>query len=74
MAQFLLWSALALTVQAFSPWNPALLGAAVLTPLGFFWINDRVVMPSEEAMLRKLHPAEFDDYARRVNRWFGRRG
>ena len=36
-------------------------------------INDLVVMPTEEAMLRRLHPEEFDAYAARVNRWFGRR-
>jgi len=24
-------------------------------------------------MLRSLHPDEFDGYAARVNRWFGRR-
>jgi protein-S-isoprenylcysteine O-methyltransferase Ste14 len=30
-------------------------------------------MPTEEAMLRRLHPDEFDGYAARVNRWFGRR-
>lgn len=74
MAQFLLWSALAIYVQAFAPWNSMLLGAALVAPLGFYFINDRIVMPSEEAMLRKLHPEAFDAYAAKVNRWFGRRG
>ena len=73
MVQFLLWSALALYIQAFIPWNFALLGAAFLVPLAFYLVNDIVVMPTEEAMLRKLHPRDFDAYAAKVNRWFGRR-
>ncbi|MGO9742672.1 MAG: methyltransferase family protein [Roseiarcus sp.] len=73
MLQFLLWSALALYLQAFTPWNPILLAAAVGLPLAFFLINDRIVMPVEEAMLRRLHPQEFDAYALTVRRWFGRR-
>lgn len=73
MAQFLLWAALALYVQIFAPWRLTLIGAAVLLPALFFLVNDRVVMPTEEAMLRRLHPEEFDAYARRVRRWFGRR-
>lgn len=72
MLQFLLWSALAVYLQAFSAWNPWLIGAAVLLPGAFFLINDRVVMPVEEEMLRRLHPAEFEAYAARVRRWFGR--
>ena len=73
MVQFLLWAALALYIQVFMPWNPLMLAAAIGLPLGFYLINDLVVMPSEEAMLRRLHPEEFDAYARRVRRWFGRR-
>jgi protein-S-isoprenylcysteine O-methyltransferase Ste14 len=73
MAQFALWSALALYLQVFLPFSPALLAAAIGLPVGFFLINDLVVMPTEEAMLRRLHPEEFDAYARRVRRWFGRR-
>jgi protein-S-isoprenylcysteine O-methyltransferase Ste14 len=72
MLQFLLWSALALLLQAFLPWNPVLIAAALSLPLAFFVINDRIVMPTEEAMLRKLHPEAFDAYAARVRRWFGR--
>ena len=74
MLQFLLWSALGLYVQAFAPWSPFLLATIVIAPLGFYLINDLVVMPTEEAMLRRLHPEEFDAYAARVNRWFGQRG
>lgn len=74
MIQFLLWSVLALYVQAFLPWNPVLLAAALGVPVAFYLINDLVVMPTEEAMLRKLHPDEFDAYAAKVNRWVGRKG
>ena len=74
MIQFLLWSALAFYVQAFIPWNWPLLVAAIGVPVAFYLINDLVVMPSEEAMLRKLHPEEFDAYAAKVNRWVGRKG
>lgn len=73
MVQFLLWSILALYVQIFVPLNAMLLAAAFGVPLAFYAINDLVVMPTEEAMLRRLHPDEFDAYAASVNRWFGRR-
>ena len=74
MLQFLLWSALGLYVQAYAPFSALLWVAVVGAPLGFFFVNDRVVMPSEEAMLRRLHGAtDYDAYAARVNRWFGRR-
>jgi protein-S-isoprenylcysteine O-methyltransferase Ste14 len=72
LAQFLLWSALGLYIQAFVPWSFFLLATIVGAPLGFYLINDLVVMPTEEAMLRRLHPDEFDAYAAKVNRWFGR--
>jgi protein-S-isoprenylcysteine O-methyltransferase Ste14 len=73
MLQFLLWSALALYLQSVTPWKPLMLAASIGVPLGFYLINDLVVMPTEETMLRRLYPAEFDAYAARVNRWFGRR-
>ena len=72
MLQFLLWSALALFLQVFTPWNPVMLVAAFALPVAFYFINDRVVMPTEEAMLRKLHPDDFDAYAAEVRRWFGK--
>jgi protein-S-isoprenylcysteine O-methyltransferase Ste14 len=72
MVQFLLWSALAFYLQAFAPWRPTMLAAAILLPALFFLVNDRVVMPTEEAMLRRLHPEAFDAYAKRVRRWIGR--
>ena len=49
-----------------------MLAAAFALPVAFYVINDRIVMPVEEAMLRSLHPEEFDSYASRVHRWFGR--
>jgi protein-S-isoprenylcysteine O-methyltransferase Ste14 len=72
-AQFLVWSALGLYVQLFEPFSLWLWVAVIGAPLGFYLVNDLVVMPTEEAMLRRLHGAEFDAYAARVNRWFGRR-
>jgi protein-S-isoprenylcysteine O-methyltransferase Ste14 len=72
MLQFLLWSALALFLQAFMPWNPIMLAAAFGLPVAFYLINDRIVMPTEEEMLRRLHPEDFDAYASMVRRWFGR--
>jgi protein-S-isoprenylcysteine O-methyltransferase Ste14 len=73
MLQFLLWAALALDLQAFAPWRWTLLAAAFGLPTLFFLVNDFVVMPTEEAMLRRLHPEEYEAYARRVRRWFGRK-
>jgi protein-S-isoprenylcysteine O-methyltransferase Ste14 len=72
-AQFLVWSALGIYVQLFEPFSALLWLAVIGAPLGFFLINDFVVMPTEEAMLRRLHGEAFDVYAARVNRWFGRR-
>ncbi len=72
MIQFLLWAALAFYLQIFAPWRPWMLAAAVFLPALFFLVNDRVVMPTEEAMLKRLHPEAFDAYARRVRRWIGR--
>ena len=74
MIQFLLWSALAFYLQAFAPWRPAMLAAAVFLPALFFLVNDRIVMPTEEAMLRRLYPEAFEAYAKRVRRWIGRNG
>ena len=73
MLQFLVWSALGIYVQMFEPFSAMLWVSVISAPLGFFLVNDLVVMPTEEAMLRRLHGAEFDAYAARVNRWFGRR-
>jgi protein-S-isoprenylcysteine O-methyltransferase Ste14 len=72
MIQFLLWAVLAFYLQIFVPWRPTMLAAAVLIPALFFFVNDRTVMPTEEAMLRRLHPEAFDAYAKRVRRWIGR--
>ena len=71
MLQFLLWSALGVFAQFFAPAGGMLWLAVIGAPLGFFLVNEFGVMPSEEAMLRRLHGAEFDAYAARVHRWFG---
>jgi len=73
MLQFLLWAALAFYLLALGPWRWTLAVAAVGLPALFYFVNDRAIMPTEEAMLRKLHPQEFDAYAARVRRWFGRK-
>ena len=74
MVQFVLWAALALYLQALAPtWRWPLLAAAFGLPTLFFLINDLIVMPSEEAMLSRLHPEDFAAYASRVRRWFGRK-
>ena len=57
MVQFVLWAALALYLQAFAPtWRWPLLRRAFGLPTLFFLINDRIVMPSEEAMLAACTP------------------
>jgi len=73
MIQFLLWAVLAVYLQVFEPWRPLMIGAAIVLPLAFFLINDWVVMPTEEAMLKSNYPEAFDSYASRVNRWIGRK-
>ena len=44
MIQFLLWSALAFYLQAFAPWRPTMIAAAVLLPALFFLVNDARVL------------------------------
>jgi len=73
MLQFLLWAALAFYLLALGPWRWTLASAAIGLPALFFLVNDRIVMPTEEAMLRRLHPDDYDAYAARVRRWFGRK-
>lgn len=73
MLQFLLWAALAFYLLALGPWRWTLAIAATGLPALFFLVNDRIVMPTEEAMLRGLHPEEYDAYSARVRRWFGRK-
>ncbi len=46
------------------------LSAALL--YGHFWGMDRLVIPHEEAALRRAHRDAFDAYAGRVRRWIGR--
>ncbi len=71
--QFLAWSALAFYLQAFEPWRPLMLIAAIALPVGFYVLNDWIVMPSEEAMLADLHPEAYRAYKATVNRWLGRK-
>ena len=73
MVQFVLWAALALYLLTLGPWRWTLAAAAIGLPALFFFVNDRIVMPTEEAMLRNLHREEYDAYAARVRRWLGRK-
>ena len=49
--------------------------ALIATGLAYahFWGIDRLVIPSEEAALKAVHPDEFAAYSAKVNRWFGHR-
>ncbi|WBK02169.1 methyltransferase family protein [Methylocystis parvus] len=40
---------------------------------GHWWGMNRLIVPHEEAALRKKHGAAFDAYCAKVNRWFGPR-
>jgi protein-S-isoprenylcysteine O-methyltransferase Ste14 len=40
---------------------------------GHWWGMDRLIVPNEEAALRRRHGPAFDAYCARVNRWLGRR-
>lgn len=74
MLQFLVWSALAFWLQAHLPFSIVLTGAAILLPLAFWLVNERLVMPTEEAALARLHgEGAYAEYAARTNRWFGRK-
>jgi protein-S-isoprenylcysteine O-methyltransferase Ste14 len=68
-----LWSLLLLRGALLAPISLVLILAATLIPVGHFLSIDRLVIPNEEAALRRVHPEAFAAYARRVNRWFGRR-
>jgi protein-S-isoprenylcysteine O-methyltransferase Ste14 len=54
----------------------ALLAYAAAPALLYFhwWGMDRLIVPHEEAALRKKHPETFPAYCARVNRWFGWKG
>lgn len=70
--QFLSWAAMLLWVQAFEPFHGLVVATMLAVPAAFYFVNERKIMPSEEATLRKLHGAAFDAYAARVSRWLGR--
>ncbi len=73
LAQSLIWS---LALVAASTGEQAAGVAYALAPLllyAHYWGMDRLIVPNEEAALRRRHPAEFDAYCARVRRWFGRR-
>jgi protein-S-isoprenylcysteine O-methyltransferase Ste14 len=45
--------------------------AAATLLYGHYWGMDRLIVPHEEAALRRKHPEAFAAYCARVNRWFG---
>jgi protein-S-isoprenylcysteine O-methyltransferase Ste14 len=71
--QSVIWSLLLLRGAMNAPIEPVALAAAILLPIGHFLSIDHLVIPNEEAALKQAHPVAFADYARRVNRWLGRR-
>lgn len=73
IAQSATWSALLLRSASQTPHPSALVAAAALLLVGHFLSIDRLVIPNEEAALKRRHKEAFADYSRRVNRWFGRR-
>jgi protein-S-isoprenylcysteine O-methyltransferase Ste14 len=72
LIQFLLWSSLFLILQVFEPVQPRALAIAMIGPVVFFAITNRMIA-GEERGLAAAHPEAFAQYSRRVGRWFGRR-
>jgi len=72
LIQFLLWSILLLTLQAFGSFETLPLLVACFAPLIFFVITDRVNIAREDRELAAKHPEEFAAYSSKVGRWIGR--
>ncbi len=73
LVQSFVWSLILICLGAGSPhaWLSYALAAALL--YGHYWGMDRLIIPHEEAALRRRHPEAFATYCARVRRWFGRR-
>jgi protein-S-isoprenylcysteine O-methyltransferase Ste14 len=71
LVQCCVWSGLLLFLQAFAPFEPLVLAAALLLPVVFFLIHDLWIIRREDAALRAAHPEEFDAYCAKVGRWIG---
>jgi protein-S-isoprenylcysteine O-methyltransferase Ste14 len=67
------WSLFLLFAMADGQANIAVIAIAVFLPFVHFIILDRVFIANEEADLLHSHPVAYPAYAKRVNRWIGRR-
>lgn len=73
LVQSFVWSLILVCLGAGHA-NAWLAHALALTLLyAHYWGMDRLIVPHEEAALRRKHPEEFAAYCARVRRWFGRR-
>lgn len=76
IVQNVLWSLLLLLVIVDRPVDTIAAVSTVVIlalPLGHFLVLDRLVIRREETNLSCWHPADYETYANRVNRWIGRR-
>lgn len=73
LAQSLVWSLALLGLGAGAPGQWFAFGAAIALLYGHYWGIDRLIIPHEEAALKKKHPDAYPAYCARVRRWFGRK-
>ena len=73
VVQNVMWSLLLLSGMVDAQANIEVIAVAVIVPLTHFISVDRLVIPREEAELRRWHPEAYAAYANRVDRWIGRR-
>lgn len=73
LIQNVTWSLLLLLETGDGKASTAVIVGALLLPFAHFISINRLVIPKEEANLRRLHPEAYAAYANRVNRWIGRR-
>jgi protein-S-isoprenylcysteine O-methyltransferase Ste14 len=71
--QSVVWSLMLLRGALAAQPEPVSIIVALIVPVLHFMCIDRWIIPKEEAALRRAHPQTFADYAKRVNRWIGRR-
>lgn len=71
IVQSLFWSLILLRGAIVPPADPLLFASALLIPVGHFLSIDKLIIPNEEAALKRVHPEAFAAYASRVNRWLG---
>jgi protein-S-isoprenylcysteine O-methyltransferase Ste14 len=71
IAQSVVWSLMLLRGALAEQPEPVSIVIALIVPILHFLSIDHLIIPREEAALRRAHPQEFADYAARVNRWFG---